>query len=81
MAFTMLEGSELRTVVVLYVGDRDLEGARSGDIWTVLHDLFGVENPPSDHHKPPCCEDGFPQIDDSVLDNFMDNLRRLQRGR
>ena len=68
-------------VIVLYVGKREA-GHRSGeDVWDVLHDLFGVDNPPSGHLKPPCCEKDVPEIGQTDLDAFLRALRRLQRGR
>lgn len=33
-------------VDVLFLGKRDTR-QRAGDVWTVVHDLFGVENPPA----------------------------------
>lgn len=57
-------------------------GHRSaGDVWDILHDLFGVENPPAGHHKPPCCEGSRPAIDHDDLRAFLRELRRFQRGR
>jgi hypothetical protein len=67
-------------VVVLYVGKRDTRH-RSHDIWEVLHDLFEVENPPSEHDRPPCCAEGLPDISDAELSDFMVRLRHLLRGR
>lgn len=68
-------------VVVLYVGKREPGHRTKNDVWDVLHDLFHVENPPSGHDKPPCCDTAMPQIDDNDLDAFLTALRRLQRGR
>jgi hypothetical protein len=67
-------------VVVLYVGKRDTR-RRRGDIWDVLHDLFKVDNPPDEHDRPPCCEDSIPHISEAELDDFLQRLRRVQRGR
>ena len=67
-------------VVILYVGRREPR-QRDSDVWTVLHDLFGVENPPSDHLRPPCCDDGPPQVSQAELDGFLDELQRMTRGR
>jgi hypothetical protein len=53
----------------------------AGDVWDLLHDLFGVDNPPSGHQKPPCCEDRLPAISAKDLDTFLASLRRVQRGR
>ncbi|HEY5286044.1 MAG TPA: hypothetical protein VIJ50_02955 [Solirubrobacteraceae bacterium] len=82
LAFSVQPQTKVHTarVVVLYVGKRDTR-RRVHDIWDVLHDLFGVENPPDEHHRPPCCEDGMPSIGETELDDFMDRLRRLLRGR
>jgi hypothetical protein len=66
-------------LVVLYVGLRDHDGTRSGDVWEILHDLFDVANPPADRDKPPCCEDNQPAIDDEQPDAFV-SVRELQRG-
>ncbi|MGA2929645.1 MAG: hypothetical protein ABSG43_27375 [Solirubrobacteraceae bacterium] len=33
---------------VLYIGRRDTR-QRHNDIWDIVHNLFGVENPKSDH--------------------------------
>jgi hypothetical protein len=68
-------------VVVLYVGRREPGHRGDGDMWDLLHDLFGVENPPAGHHKPPCCEDALPAIEDDQLDAFVATLRRVQRAR
>ena len=51
------------------------------DIWTILHDLFGVDNPPSDHDRPPCCERNMPEIDQDELDAFVEDLQRMVSGR
>ncbi len=67
-------------IVVLYVGKRDTR-RRSRDIWEIVHDLFEVDNPPSEHERPLCCADGLPDIGDAELDDFMVRLRRLLRGR
>jgi hypothetical protein len=67
-------------VVVLYVGKRE-PGRRGSDAWEVLHELFGVDNPPAGHQKPPCCADDVPEIDHDQLAEFIVNLRRFQRGR
>jgi hypothetical protein len=67
-------------VVILYVGPREPRH-RQGDVWTVLHDLFGVDNPPAGHHQAPCCDGGLPQISQDELDAFLDELRRLTTGR
>ncbi|GEM_PF-1852919 len=82
LAFSVQPKTKVHTarVVVLYVGKRDTR-RRVRDIWEVLHDLFGVENPPDEHDRPPCCEDGMPNIGETELDDFMDRLRRLLRGR
>ena len=67
-------------VVILYVGTRDTRD-RSKDIWQIVHDLFDADNPSARHLRPPCCESGQPQIDETELDEFMRRLRRLLRGR
>lgn len=84
LAFTTqpaLASGERERVVLLYVGRREPGHRTSGDIWDILHDLFGVENPPAGHHKPPCCESGRPEIDHDDLTVFLRQLRRLHRGR
>ena len=68
-------------VIVLYVGKREPGHRTDDDIWDILHDLFGVENPPAGHQKPPCCEGALPKIVDTQLDDFLRALRRFQRGR
>jgi hypothetical protein len=70
-------------VVVLYVGKREPGHRRHGpqDIWDDLHDLFGVDNPPSGHDKPDCCSDGLPGLDDEELATFLKRLRQFNRGR
>ena len=65
---------------VLYVGERDTRD-RTRDVWRIVHDLFGVENPPADHVRPPCCESGLPVLDEQELADFMDALRQLLRGK
>ena len=67
-------------VVILYVGQREPRHTES-DVWTVLHDLFGVENPPADPLRPPCCDDGLPEVSQPELDAFLDELQRMTRGR
>lgn len=54
LAFTMQPGAgTIRPrVVVLYVGKREPRHHGTTDIWEVLHDLFGVENPPEGHQAP-----------------------------
>jgi hypothetical protein len=75
------EDDDRRMVVVLYVGRREPGHRGSDDVWDVMHDLFGVENPPAGHDKPRCCKSDLPEIDDKILDDFLRGLRRLQRGR
>jgi hypothetical protein len=65
-------------VVLLYVGLRR-HRRREQDVWTIVHDLFEVDNPPEDHLRPPCCESTLPDIDQDELDDFMARLRRLLR--
>lgn len=83
LAFTMRESQDDAfegVVEILYVGKRDTRD-RSQDIWTIVHEVFGVENPPSDHLRPPCCSEGRPHIDEEELERFMNQLRRYLRGR
>jgi hypothetical protein len=83
LAFTMQPpetvGQPTR-VVILYVGLRE-PNHRHSDIWTILHDLFGVENPPVDHDRPPCCKGSVPEIEQDDLDAFLRDLQRMTRGR
>jgi hypothetical protein len=73
---------DVRTVVVvLYVGKREPGHRTDDDIWDVVHDLFGVGNPPAGHLKPPCCDEGLPEVGEHTLDVFLKSLRRVQRGR
>ncbi len=65
-------------VIILYVGLRDTRD-RSRDIWTIVHDLFGVSNPPSGHLRPPCCGDGLAEIDDHEMAQFMTRLQTILR--
>jgi hypothetical protein len=67
-------------VVILHVGQRE-QRHRQRDIWTTLHDLFGVDNPPSGHDRPPCCERNMPEIDQDELDAFVEDLQRMVSGR
>lgn len=67
-------------VVILYVGRREPRHQDS-DVWTVVHDLFGVENPPAQHDRPPCCDGGLPEISQDELTAFLDELHRMTRGR
>lgn len=83
LAFTMQpadESGEPARIVILYVGEREPRH-RDRDIWTILHDLFGVDNPPSDHDRPPCCEGNLPEIDQEQLDAFVEDLQRMVTGR
>jgi hypothetical protein len=50
-------------------------------VWTILHDLFGVENPPGQHDRPPCCDGGLPEISEDELNAFLGELQRMTRGR
>lgn len=81
LAFTMQpperKGGPAR-VVVLYIGKREPRH-RETDIWSVVHALFGVENPPENHVKPRCCESDVPAIDDAELDEFLRTVRGLSR--
>ena len=72
------EEGGLARVVVRYVGKREPRH-RDRDVWTVLHDLFGVTNPPGNHVKPPCCATDVPDIDDADLDVFLKELPRFHR--
>jgi hypothetical protein len=67
-------------VEVLYVGTRDTRD-RSRDVWNIVHDLFGAENPRAGHERPACCRDGLPRVSDEELEEFTARLRRLLRGR
>lgn len=70
-------------VVLLYVGRRE-PGHRADrpiDVWDILHDLFGIENPPAGHDKPPCCDHDQPTISDEDLMAFLKTLRRVNRRR
>lgn len=83
LAFTMQPAERddmLPRVVILFIGQREPRHRRS-DAWTILHDLFGVENPPEDHHKPPCCEAALPVLADDELDAFLREVHLLTRGR
>lgn len=83
LAFTMGPSTEKKyqgRVHVLYVGERDTRDRR-GDVWQIVHDLFGVENPPADHVRPPCCDSGFPVLDEQELADFMAAMRKLVRGK
>ena len=83
LAFTMqppeTAGQPTR-VVILYVGSREPHH-RQSDIWTILHDLFGVQNPPTDHDRPPCCQGSMPEIEEGELDAFLRDLRQMTRRR
>lgn len=82
LAFTMGPSTEKKyqgCVHVLYVGERDTRD-RTRDVWQIVHDLFGVENPPADHDRPPCCDSGLPVLDEPELADFMAALRKLLRG-
>jgi hypothetical protein len=83
LAFTIrppeTDGGPTR-VVILYVGQREPRH-RDSDVWTILHDLFGVESPPGRHDRPPCCDGGLPEISQDDLDAFLDELQRMTRGR
>lgn len=71
-----------RDVVILYVGKKDDPAyERGNDMWDVVHDLFGTDNPPTAHLKPPCCEQDWPTIDPDALDEFTARLQQVQRGR
>lgn len=63
-------------VDVLYIGERDTRN-RARDVWTIVHDLFGVENPPAGHERPSCCEGGRPEISVEELHEFMRRLRKF----
>lgn len=81
LAFTIQppsSGDPRERIVVLYVGKREPRH-RDADVWTLLHDLFGVENPPEGHHKPPCCEEGQPALDDAEVDAFLRSLAAALR--
>lgn len=83
LAFTMQAPERPRgrqRVVILFVGRREPRH-RTSDAWTILHDIFGVENPPAGHHKPPCCQTGVPDLSDGELDGFLREVQMLTRGR
>jgi hypothetical protein len=68
-------------VDVLYVGPRHTRDRAQRDVWQIVHELFGVANPPTGHLKRPCCESGLPDIDTQELDEFMASLRKFLRPR
>jgi hypothetical protein len=83
LAFTMGPSAEKKyqgCVEVLYVGKRDTRD-RTPDVWQIVHDLFGVENPPADHLRPRCCDSGLPVLDEQELADFMNALRKFLRGK
>ena len=83
LAFTMQPAERedtLPRVVILFVGKREPRHRRS-DAWTILHDLFGVENPPEDHHKQPCCAATLPVLPENEFDAFLREVQLLTRGR
>ena len=71
-----------RRVIILYVGKKvDPAYERGNDMWDVVHDLFGTDNPLVAHLKPPCCQGDWPEIDDDALDEFTSRLRQVQDRR
>ncbi|MFL5819025.1 MAG: hypothetical protein ACJ76L_15695 [Conexibacter sp.] len=83
LAFTMQPPERprgRRRVIILLVARREPR-QRASDAWTILHDLFAVENPPEGHHKPPCCQASVPDLSDDALDGFLREVRLLTRGR
>jgi hypothetical protein len=83
LAFTMRppDREDIEGIVdILFVGRRDTRD-RTRDVWQIVHDLFGVENPPADHVRPPCCDSGLPVLDEQELADFMAALRKLLRGK
>ena len=79
---TVLDEHGRRSVVILYVGKKDDPAyERGNDMWDLVHDLFGTDNPPEAHLKPPCCEGDWPEIDDDALDEFTSRLRQAQGTR
>ena len=83
LAFTMRPAEDAGhdgIVDVLYVGPRETRNRTHRDIWEIVHDLFGVANPPAGHLKDPCCKSGLPDIDPDELDEFMARLRKFLRA-
>ena len=81
LAFTMRlpdRGDIDGIVEILFVGRRDTRD-RSKDTWQIVHDLFGEDNPPADHLRPPCCHNGGPNVGAEELDEFMRRLRQFLR--
>jgi hypothetical protein len=83
LAYTVQDDPEAahgKRVVILYVGKKDDPAYQHGnDVWDLVHDLFGVANPPTNHRKPPCCERDWPSITDDQLDEFLASLSAFQR--
>lgn len=67
-------------VEVLLIGTRNTRD-RSLDFWDILHALFNVQNPKTDHLRPPCCDQDRPEMDEQEIGEFMRNLRRLSRAK
>lgn len=81
LAFTMRPAADSAyegVIEILYVGKRDTRD-RAKDVWTIVHDLFGEQNPPDGHLRPPCCDEQMPVIEDDELMALMKRLRRLIR--
>ena len=79
LAFTMRppDREDIEGIVdVLFVGGRDTR-KRANDTWTIVHDLFGVDNPPSGHERPPCCDGGYPEMSEDEIRDFMRRLSRF----
>jgi len=65
-------------VEVLYVGTRDTRD-RTEDVWDIVHGLFEVENPKTDHLRPPCCEGSLPSMDEAEVQAYMKRLAKFLR--
>ncbi|HTX45400.1 MAG TPA: hypothetical protein VMD48_03935 [Solirubrobacteraceae bacterium] len=84
LAFTTMSAptaDDRPRVVLLYVGRREAGHRSKADVWDLLHDIFGIDNPPAGHDKSPCCAEGEPTIEHDVLADFLRQLRRFNRGR
>lgn len=68
------------SVVIATVGEHSR--GSSDDVYGVVYELLGIDEPIGKRTKPPCCDaEGGPPVDPELLDQMLHAAARLQRRR
>jgi hypothetical protein len=65
-------------VVVVLIGPHIRE---AGDVYDQMTEALGLEVPPEERAKPPCCEQGVPPGDEAAAEEIVDAVEAVARRR